>query len=373
MKQKRISIQIIILLSILLSACSAGSEDSQQVKSDFTNLKRLELPSSEGYYYIDERDFFLIPKTSEINLDFHQIPLISSDNAEFIAYGSSFDQNMINLFDHTGKQYPLNFAEPVDLPDSEFIKLFQFKPASPLPDGFYCLTDEFLINPSAFSTYFDDNYCFALGDVHRLGLDSTRTSVDLPPGKMGFYILNNGNFEFIPSTKLNEEIDINSLPTTNKLLPTILFQSDSESPDYVGIYWRRPMIGVSFGFMGDDGTVSSVEPGLGAEAAGIQEGDKIIGINGTDISNYSLRQIQAIISNSCIAGSTIETTILRGTQTYIANPTCSLGGGDSLDYLSFTINPKGYAEFSIGYPLYPNNVYCMYIRSSNEKSCFLVQ
>lgn len=372
MKPKNFTVQIIILLAILLTACSAGSENSDQENSDFTNLKRLDPPTSQGIYYINDKAFFQIPESYERSLDFHQIPLLSNNNAEFVAYGSNFDQTNILLFDHTGRQYPLNFAQ-VNNSDNEFSRLFQFKPASSLPDGFYCLTTEFLINPSAFSSDFDDKYCFAFGNTQRLGLDSNSASVDLPSGKMGFYILNNSNFEYIPPSELNEEINIASLPTTNQLLPTILFQSDSESPDYVEIYWRRPVIGFSFAFMADDGTVGSVESGLGAEAAGIQEDDKITGINGIDVSNYSVRQIQAIISNSCIAGSTIETTILRGTQTYIANPTCSLGGGDSLEYLSFTLNPKGYAEFTIGYPLYPNNVYCMYIPYSNEKSCFLVQ
>jgi len=372
MKLKNFTVQIIILLSILLTACSSGSENSDQQNSDFTNLKRLDPPASQGIYYINDKALFQIPESSERNLNFHQIPLLSKNNVEFIAYGSNFDQTNILFVDHTGKQYPLNFAQ-VNVSDNEFSRIFQFMPASPLPDGFYCLTTEFLINPSAFSTDFDDKFCFALGDVQRLGLDINQASVDLPAGQMGFYILNNGNVEYIPTTELNEEIDINSLPTTNQLLPTILFQSDSESPDDVEIYWRRPVIGFSFAFMGDDGTVGSVESGLGAEAAGIQPGDKLIGVNGIDVTNYSVRQIQAIISNSCIAGSSIETTILRGTQTYIANPTCSLGGGDELDYLSFILNPKGYAEFSIGYPLYPNNVYCMYIPYTNEKSCFLVQ
>lgn len=377
MKPKNFTAQIIILLAIfltaiLLTACSTGSENSEQENTNFTNLKKVGTPTSQGFYYINEKAFFQIPESNERSLDFHQIPLLSNDNAEFVAYGSNFDQTNILLFDHTGRQYPLNFAQ-VNNSDNEFSRLFQFKPSLSLTDGFYCLTTEFLINPSAFSSDFDDKYCFAFGNSQRLGLESNNTSVDLPPGKMGFYILNNGNFEFIPSTELDEEIDISSLPTTNQLIPTILFQSDSESPEYVEIYWRRSMIGFYFAFMGDDGTVGSVETGLGAEAVGIQEGDKIIGINGIDVSNYSVQQIQSIISNSCIAGSSIETTILRGTQTYIANPTCSLGDGDSLEYLFYTLNPRGYAEFTIGYPLYPNNVYCMHIQYSNEKSCFFVQ
>jgi hypothetical protein len=360
-------------LSIILTLGCLGSETLRQENKNFTNLKKRELPSTRGYYYIDDKDFIKIPESSRKSVDFHQIPHFLTNRAEFIAYGENLEQNPIYLFDHTGKQYLLNFAELDTSSKSELFNYSQFMPTEPLQDGFYCFTNEFLENPSYSGDDFDDNFCFALGDVKRLGLDSNSVNVDLPAEKMGFYILTNDNLQFIPPSVLNEEIDISSIPTTNQLIPTILFQSDLNSPDSVQIYWRRPIIGISFDIWVGDGTILEVTPSLGAEAAGIQEGDKLIGVNGTDVSAYSLDQIITTISSSCVAGNKIEILILRGTKTYITSPTCSLNKGDYLEYLFYELNPKGYAEFSIGYPLYPNNVYCMYVPYSGEKSCFLVQ
>lgn len=87
-----------------------------------------------------------------------------------------------------------------------------------------------------------------------------------------FFLVDNGNVELIPPTPLDEEIDIDTLPITNSLLPTILYQSNTGNLNDVQLYWRRAIIGIGL----NGNMVTKLYTELGAALSGIQLEDILV-------------------------------------------------------------------------------------------------
>jgi len=365
---------ILMVIVIFSQSCSGlPTKDKTGQKGNFSKLSRKELPTSPGFYFIDKKGLFELPPSSSNDVDFLDSPIIYDSNPEFIVFEKNINVDTLNLFDHTGNLYGVRFL-PIEIQnDYQNYQMLQILTATTLGDGFYCFSSEIFINP-----YFGKNsdiepWCFAVDTNKNLTLDAADDLTIPPSNQMGFFLLDHNEPEFITPSILKEEIDINNLPVTNKLFPTILFWSETVNPDYVQIYWRRPVIGVSFSIWEDNATVTEVESGLGADLAGVVPGDVIVGINGMEVSDWSIDQIRNKLSGDCLPEKTIELQILRGTQRYVTSVSCSLGDGSNLEDLTYILHPDGYAIFNVKYPLYSGNVYCMYIINSSEKHCFRIQ
>jgi len=135
------------------------------------------------------------------------------------------------------------------------------------------------------------------------------------------------------------------------------------------LYWRRAIIGIGL----NGNMVTKLYTELGAALSGIQLEDILVKVNNVDLTTLDKDQIISTISNFCVAENTIDIEILRGTQRFLAQPECSLDSGTQLGGFEYILKSEGYAEFQISFPLYIDNVYCLYVRNSGEKSCFLVQ
>lgn len=372
MNNRKFGYLILILSIFFLQSCSSHSDTSAS-EDKITKLKKSNLPESMGFYYISDHELIEIKTHYGNDVDFRSALPVQNQKPEFVFYDDEITTESLRLYNHTGNIYPVEFFDLDNSSNSADAQMVQIKVSEPLPEGFYCFSDAYLVNPSYLKNSSSQNWCFRFGSNERLGLETTVGSVQLPPDQMGFFLLNHGQLEFIPPIELGAEIDPSGLPVTDQLYPTILFQSESINPDNVDIYWRRPIIGISYNIFGDTAEIIAVESGLGAELAGIQPGDVIVGINNTDVQGWEPKYVTRLLSANCVVGETIDIQILRGTQHFQASPLCSLNNGDRLDGLSYILNPDGYAIFNIEYPLNAKNVYCMYPNGSQEKFCFSIQ
>ena len=372
--KKKFIVYLLLVIAFTSLACLVLSSDSSEGQNDdFSKFNRKDLPTTPGLYYIDNKEFRELPSNSSNDVDFRTSPHIVSQNPEFIVIGKEINPDTFNLYNHTGQPFDIIILELDPQPDSPDRKILQIKASMPLRDGFYCFSSDIFINP-----YFGkDNdikpWCFSVGSNDQLGLDPYDGNFSPPSNQTGFYLFDNDEYSFITPNALGDEIDMSGLPIANQLFPVILFQSESVNPDYVQIYWRRPVIGVSLSLLGNYATITAVESNLGAESAGITAGDVIVTINSTDVTGWSNRQIRNKLSGDCLPEKTIDLNVLRGTQQFSAKVACSLSGGANLQNLSYVLHTEGYAIFTLSYPLYSGNVYCMYIPNSSEKHCFRIQ
>lgn len=363
-----------MVVALFSQSCSGlPTKNKTGQNSDFSKLSRKELPTSPGFYFIDKKELIELQSSPSNDVDFHESPIIYDSNPEFIVFEKNINVDTLNLYDHAGNLYRIHFL-PREIPnDYQNFQMLQILTATTLSDGFYCFSSEIFTNP-----YFGKNsdiepWCFAVDTNKQVTQDAADDLAIQPSNQMGFFLIENNDSEFITPSNLKEEIDFSKLPVTNKLFPKILFRSETVNPDYVQIYWRRPVIGVSFSMWEDNATVTKVASGLGADLAGVVPGDVIVGINSMDVSDWSIDQIKNKLSGDCQPEKTIELQILRGTQRYVTSVSCSLGDGSNLKNITYILHPDGYAIFKVKYPLYSGNVYCMYILNSSEEHCFRLQ
>lgn len=361
---------LIVLFLISSIACSISSLIGNS--NGLTKIKEKSLPESPGFYYYNKGDLISIDMVHRNNEDFSQFINLSENQPEFINYESLVDFNELRLYNHLGNLIPMESQE-IDSAKESYYPMYLVKPSESLQEGFYCFSNEPLLNPSIQSQSFN-GYCFSYGTEERLGINSDLQNIEFIHQTNGFYLVNNGESIFIPSQSSKDEILIDQLPIANQLLPTIYFKSDTYNPKNVLISWRRSIIGISFGFM--DGLIlDGVSENLGAKEAGIQIGDEIVSVNNQDVRGLSQKAVVNIFSSSCVPGQPISLNVLRGTETFSANPTCSLGSGTTIDDFNYFIHPDGYAQFKVNYPLYPDNVYCLFynLYGVDEISCFKVE
>lgn len=356
---------VFLLIIPLLASCS----QTNSTDTTFTKINKNKLPSNPGIYFFDGKNIVEFFPSEVDDTNFRKLFHINNSNPEFVIYNNEVNSDSYFLYDYRGNNIPLAFNNPVQNRVENGLDLVQVKPMMDLDDSFYCFSQTMVINPIIGRTQ-NPVWCFSQGSENRLGIDSTTDNkYSLPISNFGFFLVNKGNVELIPPTPLDEEIDIDTLPITNSLLPTILYQSNIGNLNDVQLYWRRAIIGIGL----DNNVVTKLYTELGAALSGIQLGDILLKVNNVDLSTFSEDQIVTTLSNFCIAGNTMDIEILRGTQRFLSQPECSLDTGTQLGGLDYILQPEGYAELQISFPLYKGNVYCLYVRNSGEKSCFFVQ
>lgn len=355
---------LILIIPLLVSCSQTNSSDTK-----FTKINKNKLPSTPGVYFFDGKNSIEVFPSEVDDTIFKNVFHIDNSNPEFVIYNNEVNPDTYFLYDYRGNNIPLAFNDPAQNRAENGLDLVQVKPMMDLEDSFYCFSQTTVINPVIGRTQ-NPVWCFSQGSENRLGIDSTTdNNYSLPISNFGFFLVDNGNVELIPPTPLDEEIDISSLPITNSLLPTILYQSNTGNLNDVQLYWRRAIIGIGL----NGNMVTKLYTELGAALSGIQLEDILVKVNNVDLTTLDKDQIISTISNFCVAENTIDIEILRGTQRFLAQPECSLDSGTQLGGFEYILKSEGYAEFQISFPLYIDNVYCLYVRNSGEKSCFLVQ
>ena len=354
-------------LLFLFQACA----NPTSTQGDFSNIKKSILPTQPGVYYLQGRNLKEISPEKGNGFDFHKLTVFENNQPEFIIYEQKNTSETFLLYDHMTIAVPLIIAEIEDPNERYDHVMVQVKPAQPLDDGFYCFSEDYFFSPAFNEDERDKKWCFGLGDNHRLGVLANENSYSLPGDQTGFYLVNDGELEQIPSIDSNAEIDIDLLPRTNQLLPTILFISPEVDPDSVQIYWQRFVIGISSFPFSDQFTITKVDKNSGAEKVGMLPGDVILGVNGIDVTTWLPIRTRNLMAVICSKVGTIDLTILRGTKQFIAQPECSLGLRSEIGKFIYSLDPKGFALFRNTYPLYPKNVYCL-SASSSSQFCFLV-
>ncbi len=355
---------LVLIIPLLVSCSQTNSSDTK-----FTKINKNKLPSTPGVYFFDGKNSIEVFPSEVDDTSFKNVLHLNNSNPEFVIYDNEVNSDSYFLYDYRGENIPLAFNDLVQNHVENGLDLVQLKPMVDLEDSFYCFSQTMVINPAIGRTR-NSVWCFSQGSETKLGIDnSTDDGYSLPISNFGFFLVKNKNAELIPPTPLDEEIDIDSLPTTDSLLPTILYQSNIGNLNDVQLYWRRAIIGIGL----NNNVVTKLYTELGAALSGIQLGDILLKVNNVDLATFNEDQIITTISNFCIAGHTIDIEILRGTQRFLTHPECSLDTGKQLGGFDYILQPEGYAEFQISFPLYKDNVYCLYIRNSGEKSCFFVQ
>lgn len=368
-------ILLITVVALFVQACSISSlKNDMDSENNFLKIKKNNLPKTAGIYHINGNKLDEIIVDYGNKVDFINLPVFRETNLQFIVYNNEIDENSFFLYNSYGEKIPFEYQKIDDPNQNINMKMVQIRMEEPLKDGYYCFSNDVFVHPENYNKK-DPTWCFGYGSEEKLGIGYSNLDMKPPKNEMGYFLVRKDGVELLPSMIVDENLDLNNLPSIDNYLPKMIYQSDTENPKNVKLYRYRSVIGISFTIWGDfpDGMVATVDKNSGADLAGILPEDVIIEVNGQDVSGRTNQEIISLIQSSCVPNKNVDLVLLRGTQQFLAQPVCLLGTFDEIKGIDYILHPDGYAIFQPKYPLFLDNVYCLKIFGEKESSCFRVE
>lgn len=387
-KNRRVGfIMLLLVTAFSITSCKANAD-----------VAKRNLPTEYGFYIVEDASVKKIEPFDYYEQNLTEAVFVNNQKPEFVIYDQNFDDlDRLRLFDYRGLEIPF-ISEEISNPDKNaYQPMFHLTISGQLENSYYCFTDHYFVNPYIEDDKYRNMYCFGQGSPERLGITIVQKEYQIPEIE-GFFIEGSEAIHPLTPISLQDEIDVNTLPVSNQLMPTVFLRSTSIDPEDVKIIWYPATIGIN---IIDHSKIKEVFEDQGANLAGIQEDDVITMVNDVDVTKwndeYSSTQdsyyLDSFLASSCKVGSSIDVTITRGTQLIAASPNCQLqevfragfhpysifGYKDPLsvsyriEQLNYYINPNGYALFKPPFPLLSGNVYCIQYAGESPRFCFMVR
>ncbi|HBO33514.1 MAG TPA: hypothetical protein DD636_02030 [Anaerolineaceae bacterium] len=237
-------------------------------------------PQSSGFYLLTKAGYreinpiFGSPDTSEY-FDFIE----SDKKPKFFSLESFTEIPNVSV-------YNIETGEPVEHSFSREKKGgLSIEINQALENGFYCFSESDRFAPPNEINH----WCFSVGVSELKAQLQESIATKLDPGLQGVFILTgNGYIPLIPMSiedSILSNYDLDSLPVSLSRVPVIGVRSSEINPDTIGFFKLRPSIGVHYGIFNSTSKVSKLDSNCGAYNAGMEVGDKIIGVNGIEVTN----------------------------------------------------------------------------------------